>query len=199
MPLHRASVTVTSVAVTIAYSDSFLVPKRTFSYWKSSDTVTIGYSDTFANPQQCHCDRSYQYFSRSVRSHFQCSPWSWSSDCWPTSPSFSSYWKTRCSSCNPPTFCFSICASRTLSISSSIHGCLFSSREINQLYSGSNYPRSLGHTVPSPIFWQAHYFIPSPFCRFYYLGDFLCRVTPFMIGITQKLIRLVLLIPLGMS
>ena len=38
--------------VAIGYKDSFFVPKRTFSCWKSSDNVTFGYSDTVANLHQ---------------------------------------------------------------------------------------------------------------------------------------------------
>ena len=56
----------TLVTVTIFYSDSFLVPKRTFLCWKSSDTVTIAYSDTFYNPHLCHCSQSSLHKARRV-------------------------------------------------------------------------------------------------------------------------------------
>ena len=52
-----------TVTVTIAYRNSFSVPKRIFFYWKSSDTVTISYCDTFATSHLCHCDQSSQYLS----------------------------------------------------------------------------------------------------------------------------------------
>ena len=48
--LQRALVTVSPGRVTITDCDSFVVPKRTFSYWKSSDTGTISYGDTFTKP-----------------------------------------------------------------------------------------------------------------------------------------------------
>ena len=43
------------------YSDSFLVPKRIFLYWESSDRVTLSYSDNFSVSQHCHCNRWGQY------------------------------------------------------------------------------------------------------------------------------------------
>ena len=52
-PIQALSFTVTPVRVPI-YSDSFLVPKNTFLYWKSSDRVTIADSDTFLVSQHCH-------------------------------------------------------------------------------------------------------------------------------------------------
>ena len=65
--LQKTSVTVTPATVTIVYRDRFLVPKRTFSYRKSSVSVTIGFNDTFANPHQCHCNRSSTYLDTENR------------------------------------------------------------------------------------------------------------------------------------
>ena len=55
--VQRSAVIGTAVRVTIGYSDSFLLPKRTSLYRKSSDTVVVGFSDTFVNPRGCHCNR----------------------------------------------------------------------------------------------------------------------------------------------
>ena len=58
---ERTSATVTPVRVTIRLQWHFLVPKRTFSFEKSSDTLTVRLCDTFAPPRQCHCNRSSLY------------------------------------------------------------------------------------------------------------------------------------------
>ena len=47
------------------YSDSFWVPKRIPSVWKSSDRVTLADSDTYSLSQQCqkcHCKRGGLYY-----------------------------------------------------------------------------------------------------------------------------------------
>ena len=49
--------------MTIAWSDSFSLSKKTFLYRKYSDTVTVGFIDTFPNPRGCHCNRRLLYYA----------------------------------------------------------------------------------------------------------------------------------------